>query len=128
MEWEEFEKNIMKKSFINYRNELVIIVRMHIDGITPMNQETLVSFKHDFRESLKTLGFERGSEELKKYVDEHIAKIKEAFRKKLAEIIESKEVRGNAIEFYIDDSGEIKHRHRSEDKHFKFKEIRPSRG
>ncbi len=128
LEWEDFKGNIMQKSFVNYKNELVIIMRMHIEGITPANQEILVSFKHDFKENLRTLGFEKDSVELNNYVEEHIKKIKTAFRKKLDEIFADMEITGNFIEFYFDDSEKVRYRHRGTDKYFKFREIQPSRG
>lgn len=128
LEWEDFKENIMQKSFVNYKNELVIIMRMHIDGITPANQEILVSFKYDFKENLETLGFEKDSLDKNNYVEEHIKKIKTAFKKKLDEIFVDMGITGNSIEFYFDDSGKVRYRHRSIDKHFKFREIKPSRG
>lgn len=125
MEWEEVKKFLLTKHFVNYKNELVIYMRLHFDAISESGEEALIKFRHDFKAKLKELGLERASEELNQFVQQHISRVEEAFRQAWEEFSSQGSLPGNFVDFFLE--GErIARDFKGEP--VSFKELKPSKG
>ncbi len=125
MEWEEVKKFLLTKHFVNYKNELVIYVRLHFDAISESGGEALIKFRHDFKAKLRDLGLEKGSEELNQYVQNHLSRIEEAFRSAWEEFSSKGSLPGNFVDFFIEGERIVRD---FKGEPVSFKELKPSKG
>ncbi len=122
---EDILKKTVTRYFVNYENILNIIVRLHLDTKLVSGANHFIKFRFDYEIDLDELGIERSEKEkIDKIAKKYIDMAKDAFRKELERLFKEKKIKGNTVEFYID-NGKILKKYLGKDKIYELSEIKP---
>ncbi len=118
-------ENIQARYFVNYENMLNIIVRLHLDAKLASGANHFIKFRFDYEIDLDELDIDRSEKDkIEKLAMKYIEMAKIAFREELERLLREKRIKGNTVEFYMED-GKILKKYLGKDKVYELSEIKP---